>query len=700
MLTVEAGTIVDSVIAALKGFVSGSHATGSLDSRSTIARRLIAPVVGILGVSCAIVVALVIIAGRAQDGVAIKSSVHLAKSSLSVIERDLGRIAKDVSWWDEAFHRLIESRDLAWAEDNFGSYVAENFGISAAFVIGPGDTEFLGFVGGKPVGDALNPFTTYSGGLGQIVNRAREGPMNEPEPVTGLLRMGEHVHIVATSAITPEDPPEAQLAPAPRAVLVISRALDTEFLNQVSGELLLNNLRLSSDEKPPGTASLALFSVNGRDLGSLTWRLDLPGRTLLFTTLPALAGAFLAMGALLWWFLRRAQHAALQIHDAAQKLKIQNVELAHGESRLRAIMENVAEGIITVDSDGRIESVNPAAERVFGLIASEAVGRSFEMILAEPGAPDAIRQHLERADGGRAILLNEMIGRRKDGSTFPMDIAVGEARIGDQRMMTAVVRDATFRKAAEEALRAAKEGAEKASETKTEFLAHVSHELRTPLNAIIGFSDMFRTETLGPLGSAKYLEYADYIQVSGQHLLALINDILDFSKAEAGKLDLSDGEVCITHAIEVCVQMVKTTADEQGVVISRDIETGLPHLMADERRIWQILLNLLSNAVKFNCAEGQIKVHAIVGADDAIRITVSDTGVGMAKDDIIKALTPFVQLDLTMIRRHDGSGLGLSLTQHLVELHGGELRIDSEPGVGTTAVVRFPPERTVPLPMA
>jgi signal transduction histidine kinase len=237
--------------------------------------------------------------------------------------------------------------------------------------------------------------------------------------------------------------------------------------------------------------------------------------------------------------------------------------------------------------------------------------------------------------------------------------------------------------------------AEEASTAKSKFLAGVSHELRTPLNAIIGFSDMLRMEPFGKLGDPHYREYAGHINEAGRHLLAIINDILDASKIEAGALELEEELIDIAAVAENILPLVRDKASASGVTLSVSLPPGLPALRADGRRVAQILLNLLSNAVKFTPPGGRVEVTAALDAAGGIVLSVADTGIGIAAKDITLVLAPFGQVANAMSRQHTGTGLGLPLTKALVELHGGEMTLDSTPGVGTTVRCRFPARRTV-----
>ncbi|WP_448189166.1 sensor histidine kinase [Azospirillum sp. sgz301742] len=238
-------------------------------------------------------------------------------------------------------------------------------------------------------------------------------------------------------------------------------------------------------------------------------------------------------------------------------------------------------------------------------------------------------------------------------------------------------------------LHAAKERAEQASKSKSDFLANMSHELRTPLNAILGFSEALSGEFFGTL-NAKQRDYAGYIHFSGAHLLGIINDILDLSKIDAGRLELVREPVDVAEAVTAAIDVIRPKAEEHGVTVTAELPLHLPVIEADGLRLRQILLNLLSNAVKFTPSTGSVRVSARVRDNQRIEIVVSDTGIGMAAQDIPRALEMFTQVGSALTRKYDGTGIGLPLSKALAELHGGRLEIDSAPGRGTTVTVLLP----------
>jgi PAS domain S-box-containing protein len=266
---------------------------------------------------------------------------------------------------------------------------------------------------------------------------------------------------------------------------------------------------------------------------------------------------------------------------------------------------------------------------------------------------------------------------------------------GRGRYIVGVMSDITERKRIEKDLFAAKAQAEDANRAKSQFLANMSHELRTPLNAVIGFSEVIKGERFGPINESRYRDYAEDIHASGVHLLRLINDILDLTKIEGGKYELIETECDLSTTISEGLRLVHDVADHNGLKLRQTIPSNLPFLLCDERAIKQIIVQFLSNAVKFTPSGGSVDICVRLDDEQAIVLSVADTGIGMAPEDIPRALSPFRQLESSWDRKYDGIGLGLPLVKALVELHGGSLQIESAPGIGTTVFALFPPSRTV-----
>lgn len=247
-----------------------------------------------------------------------------------------------------------------------------------------------------------------------------------------------------------------------------------------------------------------------------------------------------------------------------------------------------------------------------------------------------------------------------------------------------------------EEIRLAKDEAETANRTKSEFLANMSHELRTPLNAIIGFSQMMSDEVFGKIDNPKYVEYADDIRISAHHLLAVIGDILDLSKIEAlqGAVDIEESEFDVSAVLNEAIMILEPKIAKENQTIGAHAADSMPLLYADARLLRQIVINLLSNANKYSPDGGRVIVRAGVDDFDRISIAVEDNGMGIAQDDIPRALEPFGQVRHSSHLSHEGTGIGLPLSKRLMELHGGALSIRSELGKGTTVALVFPRERT------
>ncbi|HMA13643.1 MAG: sensor histidine kinase [Bacteroidota bacterium] len=242
------------------------------------------------------------------------------------------------------------------------------------------------------------------------------------------------------------------------------------------------------------------------------------------------------------------------------------------------------------------------------------------------------------------------------------------------------------------------EEAERANKAKSAFLAMMSHELRTPLSAIIGFAEMIEQQAMGPIGNEKYSAYATDIRESGQHVLGIINDILDLSKVEAGKETLQEQAITVDALIAGVRVLVEGRARAAGVQLVLDCPAGLPGLRADKRRLTQILVNLLSNGVKFTPKGGTVTLRCRAAPGSGFVFQASDTGIGIAREDIPLALSVFGQIDNGTKEQAKGTGLGLPLAKALAELHGGTLDLESEPGQGTTVTLRLPAHRTLARP--
>jgi two-component system, cell cycle sensor histidine kinase DivJ len=256
------------------------------------------------------------------------------------------------------------------------------------------------------------------------------------------------------------------------------------------------------------------------------------------------------------------------------------------------------------------------------------------------------------------------------------------------REVVSVLRDVSERKAQEQAIAIARAETERASAAKSRFIATMSHELRTPLNAVIGFSELLTNESL-EIDAGRKREYAELINESGRHLLSVVNGILDVSKMETGNFDITPEPFSPAAAIETCTELLALKAREAGLDLTTRLAAELPEVVADRRAFTQILINLISNAVKFTPRGGRVTVSALCDGPK-LAVTVEDTGVGIGEADLPRLGEAFFQARSSYDRRHDGSGLGLSIVKGLVDLHGGDVDIRSRVGEGTRVTVRLP----------
>jgi len=369
------------------------------------------------------------------------------------------------------------------------------------------------------------------------------------------------------------------------------------------------------------------------------------------------------------------------------------------ETLLRLI-DVIPRMICVTGRDGRYLLVNRMfasfvgvpARRLIGKRPAEAHGGPLAKILMEgderlllgKAVPSSAEEEIVDRDGNPGVLLTTK--------------ALFHAEDGEESMVVTAFVDITERKRTERDLLAAKEQAELANRSKTEFVATMSHELRTPLNAIIGFSQVIAGEMLGPVGTTKYVGYARDILGSAEHLLGLINDILDVSKLEAGKLDLVEEVIDPPKTVADLVQLTGAKARAGDIHVTMRREGAIPPLLADSRKLKQIVLNLLVNAIKFSHPGGKVEI-VLRNVAGALAIAVTDHGIGMDGAEVELAMTRFGQVASAWTRKHDGTGLGLPLAIGLSELHGGTLTIHSTKGVGTTVTVSFPRERSQPMPM-
>jgi PAS domain S-box-containing protein len=407
--------------------------------------------------------------------------------------------------------------------------------------------------------------------------------------------------------------------------------------------------------------------------------------------------------------------------DMLDKLRSRRAELHEIIARIKAILDTAAEGIVTFDERGVIEGFNQAAESIFGYRASEVNGQKISLLMDTPTPLDPDADGPPTSDSVRIVrkvirTSGETVGRRKDGSTFPVEAAFSEVPLGSRKLITGIFRDITERKKAEDEihrmneelegrvrlrtleleeakakLELALDGALEASRSKDAFLASMSHELRTPLNAIIGFAEML-IEDADDEGYPDIVPDLKKIHLAGKHLLDLINDILDLAKIESGTMRLDLAEFSVDELLDKIKALTTPLAKQNGNELVFEAGEALGRVKADEKRVRQVLLNLLSNACKFT-DKGRVTLRAdrepgLEG--DWIVFSVTDSGIGMSAEQMEKLFQAFYQVDSSTTRKRGGTGLGLAITRTFCDMMGGSVQVASEPGQGSTFTVRLP----------
>lgn len=366
-------------------------------------------------------------------------------------------------------------------------------------------------------------------------------------------------------------------------------------------------------------------------------------------------------------------------------------------ARLQAILDTVVDGIITIDERGKMETFNTPAERIFGYAAKEVMGHHVNMLLPQSDQDGHdVCFAINQASGKEQISQNrrEEIGLRKDGTTFPLDFSISEMMLGRERHFTAVVRDITERKVAEREVAQARTEAERANAAKNIFLANMSHEIRTPINGVIGMVEVLQESSL----SSAQMEMADIIRDSSFALLDVINDILDFSKIESGKFEIDHLPMCVAEVVEKVGEILGRLAVKKKVELTLFTDPAIPGvLMGDPGRLRQILINLTNNAIKFSSETqrpGRVTVRVLLVESSPknvrVEFQISDNGIGIDKESLARIFASFVQADISTTRKYGGTGLGLVISRQLASMMGGDIRVSSEPGIGSLFTVSLP----------
>jgi cell cycle sensor histidine kinase DivJ len=373
------------------------------------------------------------------------------------------------------------------------------------------------------------------------------------------------------------------------------------------------------------------------------------------------------------------------------------------EERYRLLARNMSDVITRHGRNGSVLFVSPAAEPLLGLPVRDLLGQGLFDRIHVADRPVYLTALAESAAYGESHSVELRVRRDGAGSDQPpaahfiwvemrcrpLKQDCSRDCAGGHREVVAAMRDITGRKEQEQAIESARAEAERANAGKSRFLATMSHELRTPLNAIIGFSEMLTKEECLMIDAARRRDYAQLINESGHHLLSVVNDILDMSKMENGNLEIAPEPFAPAEVIGDCCDLLALKARDNGIELVRMLPEDLPAIVADKRAFHQIMLNLLSNAVKFTNRNGQVSVTARRDGD-CLAVVVEDNGVGIGAEDLPHIGDPFFQSRASYDRRHDGTGLGVSIVKGLLALHGGAMEIASRLGEGTRVTIHLP----------
>src|SRR4051794_17345916 len=361
------------------------------------------------------------------------------------------------------------------------------------------------------------------------------------------------------------------------------------------------------------------------------------------------------------------------------------------EDRYRLLARNMSDVISRHNRSGAVEFISPAAEAMLGTPGARLTGHGLFDRVHVVDRPAYLTALSDAARGSEQRVEFRLRRDAVRGQNISADFIWVEMRCRPLEQgppeadVVAVMRDVTDRKVQEQALELARTAAEQADASKTRFLATMSHELRTPLNAIIGFSEMIVHEEAMMIDAARRKEYAQLINDSGQHLLSVVNGILDISKMESGNYEIAPEPFEPRPALISCCSLLALKARENGIDLVTRVAEDLPLMIADPRAFKQVALNLVSNAIKFTERGGRVTVSAAVEGSRLV-LRVTDTGVGIASDDLKRIGDPFFQAGKTYERRHEGTGLGLSIVKSLVSLHAGDLTVQSKLEQGTTVI--------------
>lgn len=640
------------------------------------------------------------------------------------VERDLKPAPDDFDPTGRPWYRkALEVGGDGWTAP-YSFYTSERPGISFARTVTSPEGKIMGVVGGDiELGDVARYIAALRiGAHGRAMIATRGGYMLASPDAPGPAVSADGAP-AGLRPLTPVDDP------------ALMKALGRVNTSERGGDLSLPDVYRFGSDGTPYFAVAAPFAetdlpwvllIAVPEADYLGWFYQAQRSTLLLSVIIGLGG--ILIGLVLWRGLalplerlrrnalavRNGQWGALQ-PSHSRLAEVRETEAAFqsmadflsGEQdanhtlmrrlrKLAAAVEQSPAAVLITDAGGRIEYANPAFEQLTLHPADSVVGQPSMILTTGPDDRATYDQIVLSLAAGR-IWRGEHAVRRADDSRFEASFVVAPVRNADGIPTNAVIiiEDVTEARTHARAIAGALDVAVAANQARAEFLAHMSHDLRTPLNAILGFSEVMRSELFGPLGDARYREYADDIWTSGDYLLQIVTQILEIARAESASLTLVDDAVSLLDLVETARRLVVDQITARHLTLTIAVPRDLI-VRVDPTKMHQIIVNLISNAIKFMAEGGTIAITTAQPPTGGVELRIADTGKGMTGEEIELALQPFIRVENDpMARKTDGVGLGLPIAQRLVQLHGGGLSFDSEPGRGTTVIVWLPPDRVL-----
>ncbi len=679
-----------------------------------------------------------------QDEIEIGNSERLFAALISDQKQKFERFAFDNSYWDAALKNLVLKLNSDWANDNIGPYLIDLHDLSGSYVISTDNQTIYSSVSSKDIRrELLNEFPDFASPLKEIRNNFVLAEKKSAKSFISQNYRGELYLISA--AVLQADGVELPTDIGAKAtdqkyLLVLTKKIDELFLSEIAKRFSLPDIKLVNS-LPTETTELASYifvQTSAPNPIWAVWRPKLSSGELVVNVAKNTSIIFgclmLLMIVIGFRALRLKRIIDKGIRDYLEEKKI----LQQYESAIRdlgqgptlfdldvneafAKISKYAVNTLKVDEIGLWEfdvdtryMINVSCYE--NQVLSSKIGTMFELdafpeldqifdegfpfytenIQSEPLLENVARVWFDISQPTALLIIpvrrygvaRGFVHFAVMSETFPWS----EEKIRFASSLVDFVSlnfDIQDQKEIERQLRIAKNAAEKANASKTDFLSNMSHELRTPLNAIIGFSDLIKQGIFGPLGAPQYQAYVDDINLSARHLLGLISEILEIAKTESGTYRIHPTEIDLKTEIATCLKLLEGRFQDKKYDLKVEISDALKTVIVDPNAFRKILLNLLTNSVKFTLGNAQISLK-IEDLSDHIKIVVDDNGIGISRVDLKSIFDPFTQAENTLSKRFEGTGLGLSITKALIELHGGKIEIQSVFGKGTTVTVQLP----------